>query len=49
MWFDLAAVNQEADAVKNRDEIATKLTPSQLALAQRLSKRCLDRKFKKCY
>ena len=49
MWFNLAAVKGDADAVKNRDIIAKRLTPQQMAEAQKLARECQARNFKGCY
>jgi TPR repeat protein len=38
MWFDLAAASGDSSAVKSREIIAVKMTPSQIAEAQRLAK-----------
>ncbi len=38
MWGNLAASHGHEDAVKLRDKIATKMTPDQLAEAQRLAR-----------
>ena len=37
-WFNLAAVNGNAAAVNNRDAIAAKMTPAQIAEAQNLAR-----------
>ena len=36
-WFNLAAASGNADAVKNRDKVASLMTPAQIAEAQRLA------------
>ena len=38
MWWNLAAAKGDTDAVKNRDLIAAKLTPAQIAEAQKLAR-----------
>jgi len=38
MWFNLASAQGNADARKSRDRIAEKMTPSQIAEAQRLTR-----------
>ena len=38
MWFNLAAAKGDADAVKNRDRVAAKMTPAQIAEAQKLAR-----------
>ena len=35
-WFNLGATSGDADALKNRDIVASKMTPAQIADAQRL-------------
>ena len=48
IWFNLAAVTGNADAVKNRDSIAKQMTPQQIAEAQKLARECQARNFKNC-
>lgn len=48
MWFNLGAVSGDADSVKNRDIIAQRMTPQQLADAQMLARECQARQFKSC-
>ena len=36
-WFNLSAASGQAEAVKNRDIVAAKMTPAQIAEAQRLA------------
>jgi TPR repeat protein len=48
MWWNLAAVTGNAKAVKNRDIVAKKMTPQQVAGAQKLSSECQARNFKNC-
>ena len=48
MWYNLAAVSGDADSVKNRDIVAAKMTPQQIAVAQRLARECQARNFKNC-
>jgi TPR repeat protein len=38
MWFNLAGVNNDATAIENRDMVARKMTPGQIAEAQRLAR-----------
>ena len=37
-WWNLAAAKGDADAVKNRDIVAAKMTPAQIAEAQKLAR-----------
>ncbi len=37
MYFNIAAINDTKGAVKNRDAVAKKMTPSQLEKAQQLA------------
>jgi TPR repeat protein len=36
-WLNLGAASGNADALKNRDLVASKMTPAQIAEAQRLA------------
>ena len=38
MWFNLSGSNGDRDAVKNRDIMEKRMTPSQIAEAQRLAR-----------
>jgi TPR repeat protein len=38
MWFNLSAANGNANAVKGRDIVAAKMTPAQIAEAQKLAR-----------
>jgi hypothetical protein len=38
MWFDLAAARGDSYAKKSRDKLAEKMTPAQIAEAQRLAR-----------
>ena len=38
MWFSLATTKGDKDAVKNRDAVAAKMTPAQIAEAQKLAR-----------
>jgi TPR repeat protein len=38
MWFDLAAAQGEKDATELRDSLAKKMTPAQIAEAQKLAR-----------
>lgn len=47
-WFNLAAANGDPRAGKNRDTIANRMTPQQVAEAQKLARDCQVRQFKGC-
>ena len=36
-WFNLSAASGDAGALKNRDDVAARMTPAQIAEAQRLA------------
>ena len=38
MWFNLSAAQGNQDAAKNRDNIAKRMTPAQIAEAQKLAR-----------
>ncbi len=52
MWVNLAAADMTGDeqkqAVENRDDVARRMTPSQIAEANQLAQQCRSRKFKGC-
>jgi TPR repeat protein len=47
MWFNIAAVNG-ISSVKNRDTMASKMTPQQIEQAQRMARECMASNFTKC-
>ena len=47
MWFSLSGA-VTPDGVKNRDLVAARMTPQQIAEAQRMASECQQRKFKGC-
>lgn len=48
MWWNIAASLGDADASKNRDIVAKKMTAEQLAEAQRLARECVAKNYKGC-
>ena len=48
MWFDIAAKKGDFDAIKGCNRLKKVLTPSQLAQAQKLSKKCVKNNYKGC-
>jgi hypothetical protein len=48
MWLNLAAANSSWGGVEFRDKVALKMTPPQIAEAQRLARECQLRDFKNC-
>jgi TPR repeat protein len=38
MWFNLVAAKGDAAAVKNRDNVASRMTPAQIAEAQKMAR-----------
>jgi TPR repeat protein len=48
MWFNIAAVNGEKSSVKNRDVMASHMTPQQIEQAQRMARECMASNFTKC-
>ena len=52
MWVSLAAIHMKGEeqkqATENRDDVARRMTPAQIAEAKRLTQQCLTRKFKNC-
>jgi TPR repeat protein len=48
MWYNLASVNGEESAVKNRDFVATKMTPADISEAQRRASVCMSSGYSDC-
>ena len=52
LWVSLAAVHMKGDeqkqAEENRNDVAGRMTPEQMAEAKRLTQQCLAQKFKGC-
>ena len=48
LWLNLGAVPGDADAMMLRDIITRKMTPQQVADAQKMARECQERKFKGC-
>ena len=52
LWVSLAAVHMKGDerkqAEENRDDVARRMTPEQIAEAKRLTQQCMVQKFKGC-
>ena len=52
MWINLAVANSMGETQKefanNRDEVAGRMTPAQVAEAQRLAQQCQAQQFKGC-
>ena len=52
MWYNLAAPHltgdQQTQVVEDRDVVARRMTPAQVAEGQRLSQNCRAKKFKGC-
>ena len=48
LWWNLAATKGDPDSVKNRDVAAGRMTPQQIAEAQKLARECLARNYKNC-
>ena len=47
-WYNLSAVSGNAMAIENRDSVAKRMTPQQIADAQKLARDCQARQFKGC-
>jgi hypothetical protein len=48
MWFNLSAAAGVISGAKNRDSVAARMTPQQIAEAQNLAWECQRRNFKEC-
>ena len=47
-WFNITAIDGDADAIKNRDDVAKKMTSAQIEKAQEAASRCIKQNFKNC-
>ena len=48
MWMNIAASSGIKNAINNRDIVARRMTPSQIAKAQKLARECIRKKYKGC-
>ena len=52
MWYSIAAaassVDEEKEAMKHRDSVASRMTAAQIEKAQEMVRRCQETKFKEC-
>ena len=48
MWWNLAAVKGDSEAVECRDIVAKQMTSQQITEAQRHARECQARNFKNC-
>ena len=48
MWYNIAASSGNKTASKNRDIVAKRMTPAQIADAQKLARECVRKKYKGC-
>jgi hypothetical protein len=48
MWFNIASSNGSENARANRDIVAKRMTPNQLAEAQSLARECVKKDYKNC-
>jgi hypothetical protein len=48
MWFNTAASNGDEVAVRNRDIIASQMTPADISNAQTLARECVAKNYRGC-
>jgi len=48
MWGNLGASNWIKNGAEMRDDVAKRMTPSQLETAQKLARECVRKKYKGC-
>ena len=48
MWMEIASLSGEKIAAKNRDIMASWMTPADISTAQKLARECVRKKYKKC-
>jgi len=48
MWFNLAAIEGNEHSIKNRELVASHMTPQQVAKAQKMASDCQESSYKRC-
>ena len=48
MWWHIAASSGDKDASDERDEVAKKMTPAEIAKAEKLASECVAKEYKGC-
>ena len=48
MWFNIAASSGDKLATKGRDNVAKRMSPSDVSEAQKLARQCVKKKYKNC-
>ena len=48
MWMNIAAINGRANAVRNRNIVAKKMTSIEISKAQALARECVKKNYKGC-
>ncbi len=48
MWFNIAAVDGDDFRIKYREKAASRMTPQQIAEAQRVARECMSSNYKNC-
>ena len=48
MWLNLGAANGSKNGPKNRDFVAEKMTPQEIAQAQEMARECMSNDYKNC-
>ncbi len=48
MWFNLAASKGNKKGSESREEVTKKMTPAQIAEAQKMARDCEKKKYKNC-
>ena len=48
MWLNLSASNGDKNGSKNREKVAKKMTPAQIAKAQKMARDCEKKNYKNC-
>ena len=48
MWYNIVAISGDKEAVKQRDSVAKKMTPSQIETTQKLARECIRKEYQGC-
>ena len=48
MWFNISASTGNKNAIKYRNTVTKKMTPTDISTAQKLARECVEKKYKGC-
>ena len=48
MWYIISAISGESSFIQRRDKLEMRMTPQQIAEAQRMARECVDSNYERC-